>query len=108
MRSNPVTKPREANIVSRSESEPIRPRYTNAEWPVSQERMKPATGGEETGVCSHRGLSGVVGDGARWKDQPRNLGGPRCGFFDGSRTAHSSGEAGNDRGAKGLNVNVQL
>jgi hypothetical protein len=29
-------------------------------------------------------------------------------FFCGSRTAHSSEEAGNDRGAKGLNVNVQL
>jgi len=26
----------------------------------------------------------------------------------GSRTAHSSGETGNDRGAKGLNVNEQL
>ena len=33
---------------------------------------------------------------------------PAVGFFCGSRTAHSSGEAGNDRGVKGLNVNVQL
>jgi hypothetical protein len=40
------------------------------------------------------------------KDQPRNLGGPPN--IGGRRTAHSSGEAGNDRGAKGLNVSVQL
>src|SRR5207244_8349903 len=55
---------------------------------------------------SHRTLRGD------WRqrvgiDQPRNLGGPQF-VFCGRRTAHSSEEAGNDRGAKGLNVNVQL
>jgi len=55
---------------------------------------------------SHRTLRGDW----RWRvgiDQPRNLGGPQF-ILCGRRTAHSSGEAGNDRGAKGLNVNVQL
>jgi len=51
-------------------------------------------------------LSGVVGGGA-WGQMGRGTWETRS-FFCGSRTVHSSEEAGNDRGAKGLNVNVQL
>ena len=52
-------------------------------------------------------LSGVVGGGAGGQ-MSQGTWETRDVFFCGSRTAHSSGEAGNDRGAKGLNVEVQL
>ena len=53
------------------------------------------------------GLSGVVGGSARGQ-MGRGTWETREKADRGSRTAHSSREAGNDRGAKGLNVNVQL
>jgi len=70
------------------------------------ERMKPDIDGRAAGVAAI-GLSGVVGGGA-WGKISRGTWETRDVFFCGSRTAHSSGEASNDRGAKGLNVNVQL
>ena len=92
--------------MSRSESEPIRPRYT-VRVAKSPNTMKPVTGGEETGVCNHQTkTAGAIVDSAHGKIS-RGTWEARCLFY-GRRTAHSSGEAGNDRGAKGLNVDVQL
>jgi len=68
--------------------------------------MKPDIDGRVAGEAAI-GLSGVVGGGA-WGTMSRGTWETRDVFFRGSRTAHSSEEAGNDRGAKGLNVNVQL
>jgi hypothetical protein len=74
----------------------------------SPKTTKPATGGEETGVCNHQTkTAGAIVDSAHGKIS-RGTWEARMVFFYGRRTAHSSGEAGNDRGAKGLNVNVQL
>jgi len=69
--------------------------------------MKPDIDGEATGVGNHRTLRGGWGQRVR-KEESRNLGDPHGFFSCGSRTAHSSEEASNDRGAKGLNVNAQL
>jgi len=70
--------------------------------------MKPATGGEETGVCSHQTkTAGAIVDSAHGKIS-RGTWEARFGYFNGRRTAHSSEEAVNRRGAKGLNVDVQL
>ena len=68
--------------------------------------MKPDTDGRVTDRAAI-GLSGVVGGGA-WGQMGRGTWETRSVFFCGSRTAHSSEEAGNDRGAKGLNVNTRL
>jgi len=99
------TKPCEAKLRAAAKANPVRPRYIKWEWPVCQNgwSLSPMAGKR---VNSHRALRGVRGRRVK-TDKPRNLGGPRNGCR-GSRTAHSSGEAGNDRGAKGLNVNEQL
>src|SRR5512145_3247367 len=73
--------------------------------------MKPGTGDEATGKSSRRAPRGERGQRA-WKDRLRNLGGPQghkqprgINNFGwsllGVGQAHSSREAGNDRGAKG-------
>ena len=112
-------KPGEGEPVSRSASEPDSaslPEVRAASLPYV---MKPDAGGEAMGKSSHRALRG--GWGRRMeKDQSRNLGDPagRSRSFGGAGQrprgmhnlgaaspgvgpAHSSGEAGNDRGAKG-------
>ena len=70
-------------------------------------QMKPATDDEETGKAVV-GLSGAIVGGA-WGQMDRGTWETRdARNRRGSRTAHSSGEAGNDRGAKGLNRNMLL
>ena len=104
--SNPRHEALQGEIMSRSESKPgsasleIKLRVASLpHW------MKPATVGEEADKCNQGTLRGARGQRVRTEGSG-TLGDPRVNR--GSRTAHSSGEAGNDRGAKGLNVNVQL
>ena len=100
-----VTKPCEANL--RAAVKRTRFGLVNLMGVASlSKRIKPVTDGEATGECNRRALRGGWGRRVR-KDKSRNLGYPRV-FFRRSRTAHSSGEAGNDRGAKGLNGNMPL
>jgi len=87
--------------MSRSKSEPIRPRYNEMRVASLPATVKPATEGEATGACSQRTLRGDCGRRVG-KEGLRNLGDPPRANGGGSRTARSSGEAGNDRGAKGL------
>ena len=68
--------------------------------------MKPDTDGRVTDRAAI-GLSGVVGGGA-WGKMSQGTWETREADDRGSRTAHSSEETGNDRGAKGLNVNTRL
>jgi hypothetical protein len=68
--------------------------------------MKPDIGGGDSGIAAIE-LSGVVGGGA-WGKMSQGTWETREADNRGSRTAHSSEETSNDRGAKGLNVNVQL
>jgi hypothetical protein len=90
--------------MSRSASEPDSASLRQWKWPVRRMWMKPAIDGEKQREHATIGLSGVIGDGACGKIG-RGTWETRV-FFRGSRTAHSSGEASNDRGAKGLNGNA--
>ena len=44
-------------------------------WPVSPDELKPATGGEATGMCNRRACRGERGQRAG-TERPRNLGDP--------------------------------
>ena len=94
--------------MSRSDSEPIRPRYNKLRVAKSPMQMKPATDDEEMGSKQSSDSPGRLwaARGDRWTKEPWETRDARNGR--GSRTAHSSGEAGNDRGAKGLNRNMLL
>src|SRR5258708_14933176 len=96
---------------------PIRPRY--AKWRTASlpKKVKPATGEEVKREWYITGPSGVVGDSAQGKIRRGTWETRRCGSGNatnalreyitvrrhrpGGGEAHSSGEASNDRGAKG-------
>ena len=92
--------------MSRSASEPDSASLRQWEWPVRRIWMKPAIDGESNGRTQPSDFPGWLGT-ARADRSAEEPGRPAF-CFCGRRTAHSSGEAGNDRGAKGLNVSVQL
>src|SRR5438876_5397784 len=103
--SNPRHEALQGEFASRSESEHGSASLHKVRVASLPKRMKPATDGGKR-VNSHWALRGDRGRRVK-TDKSRNLGDPRF-FFRGSRTARSSREAGNDRGAKGLNVDEQL
>ena len=104
--SNPRHEALQGKPTSRSASEPDSASLAYVGAASLSVGMKPVTDDEATDNSSHRALRGGWGQRVG-TDESRNLGGPHF-FLSGSRTAHSSWEAGNDRGAKGLNVNAQL
>ena len=101
----PVTKPCKANSRAAAQANLIQPRYPKAGVASLSKRMKPAIEIEPTdsAVSDSPGWLGAARE-DRGVEEP----GIPAEYLCGSRTAHSSGEAGNDRGAKGLNGNMPL
>ena len=117
MEQSNLAKPRKVNLRAVTQVNPIRPRYANGKTASLPERVKPDTGGEETGVSIHWAFRGSWGqregkirrgtwETRRWGKRTTD---PITGGINNrgemSRPevgeAHSSEEAGNDRGAKG-------
>lgn len=92
--------------MSRSESEPDSASLRQRKWPVCQIMTKPDIDGEATGKSSHRTFRG--GWGRRVWDRSAEEPGRPAVFFAGVGQPIVAGKRGNDRGAKGLSVNVQL
>ena len=119
-RSDPPSEAWQSESVSRSVSEPDSASLCELRAAKLPYGMKPATGGEVRGESNRRALRGGWGQRMEKDQQARNLGDPAkwTRFFLGTNApgeyltlgglrwgvgpAHISGEAGNDRGAKGL------
>jgi hypothetical protein len=92
--------------MSCSESEPDSASLHQWEWPICRTLMKPDIDDEAIGQAVV-GLSGVVGGGACGQIS-RGTWETRAKASAGVGQPIVAGKRGNDRGAKGLNVNVQL